>query len=405
MPYSRDSRVPRLLSFEGIQAGDTAELYHQLTEADLETFAALTGDYNPLHVDASFARRTSLRNPVVHGMLSASFISTLIGMILPGQGALWTSLAIDFIAPAHLNDTLHVFARVKQKSPATRALVLEIQIENQRNQALVTGTATVKTLELEKEENVVERHVAKVALVTGGGRGIGAATARLLSQQGYTVAINYLRSSENAARLVSEIRDHEGIAAAFQADVADPGQVKAMITAVEKQFGPVEAVVCCAAEPSNLRPFDDLDWNAFQKQLEVQVRGAYNCVKAVLPRMIEAQRGSIVFVGSIAIDGSPPPNQADYIVAKSALTALARCLAVEYGPKGIRINVVAPGMTQTDLIAQMPEKAKMLARMQAPLRRLADPQDIAETIAFLLSPKAAHITGETIRVCGGAVMI
>ena len=92
-------------------------------------------------------------------------------------------------------------------------------------------------------------------------------------------------------------------------------------------------------------------------------------------------------------------------MAKSALAALARCLAVEYGPKGILVNVVAPGMTQTDMTARLPEKAKLLTQMQTPLRRLAEPSDIADVVAFLLGPGARHITGETIRVCGGGVML
>ncbi|MCX6008161.1 MAG: SDR family oxidoreductase, partial [Chloroflexi bacterium] len=152
-------------------------------------------------------------------------------------------------------------------------------------------------------------------------------------------------------------------------------------------------------------PFDDLEWESIQEQLDVQVKGAFNCARVALPRMLEAQSGTLVLIGSIYADNVPPTHQMRYVVAKSALAALARCLAVEYGPKGIRINVVAPGMTQTDMIAHLPDKVKMLTRMQTPLRRLAEPVDIANVVAFLLSSAARHLTGETIRVCGGAVML
>src|SRR5206468_11500179 len=117
--------------------------------------------------------------------------------------------------------------------------------------------------------------------------------------------------------------------------------------------------------------------------------------------MLQSEGGSIVFLGSIVADGTPPAQQLGYTVAKAGLSALARSLAVELGPKGIRVNVVSPGMTRTSMIETLPEKARMLAKAQAPLRQLADPLDIAQSVVFLLSPAASHITGETIRVCGG----
>jgi 3-oxoacyl-[acyl-carrier protein] reductase len=120
--------------------------------------------------------------------------------------------------------------------------------------------------------------------------------------------------------------------------------------------------------------------------------------------MVERNSGSFIFVGSIFAEGTPPVQQSAYITAKAALAAFARSLAVEYGPKGIRVNVIAPGMTQTDMLATIPDKTKMLAKMSTPLRRLAEPSDVAEVARFLVGRGGAHISGETIKVCGGIVM-
>lgn len=120
--------------------------------------------------------------------------------------------------------------------------------------------------------------------------------------------------------------------------------------------------------------------------------------------MVEQKGGVLIFVGSIAADGVPPLHQVDYVIAKSALSAMARSLAVEYGPKSIRVNVVSPGMTLTERTSHLPEKARLLTKATTPLRRLAEPEDVANTISFLLSPAAEYITGETIRVAGGSVM-
>jgi len=403
MPYLPGERTSRVLGFDQIQVGDEAELMHLLTPADVQAFAALTGDYNPLHLDEVFAKKTPFRKPVVYGMLSASFISAMIGMLLPGSGALWTTQTLEFTNPAYVGDTLHVRARVKQKSPATRMLVLEIVITNQHDQKLIIGESTVKMLEL-KEERPMETDAINTILVTGGSRGIGAATVRRLAKDGHALVVNYVRAAEQAERLVAEIVQRGGRAMAVQANIAREDEVLALFAAAEKTLGPIQAVVHCAAPGNAPLPFDDLTWDAFQEQLDIQVKGAFNCAKCALPRMIEAQSGSLVFIGSIFADCVPPTQQARYVVAKAALVALARSLAVEYGPKGIRVNVVAPGMTQTDMIAHLPDKVKMLTRMQTPLRRLAEPDDIADVVAFLLSPGARHITGETIRVCGGAVM-
>jgi 3-oxoacyl-[acyl-carrier protein] reductase len=392
-------------SFDQIQVGDEAELTHLLTKSDVQAFANLTGDLNPLHLDEVFAQRASFRKPVVYGMLSASFISTMIGMLLPGNGALWTGQTLEFLQPAFVGDTLRVAARVKHKSPATRALVLELVITNQDGQKLIVGQSTVKVLELKHEEKLLQTEVTRTVLVTGGSRGIGAAIVRRLASDGYALVVNYVRSTDEAERVVADVTQGGKRAISVQANIAQEDEVEAVFAAADKAFGPVQAVVHCAASGSVLRPFDDLNWHEVQQQLDVQLKGAFNCAKAALPRMVESKSGSLVFIGSTAADGVPPSQQTDYVVAKSALAALARSLAVEYGPKGIRVNVVSPGMTQTDMIAHLPEKARLLSRMQSPLRRLAEPTDIAEVVAFLLSPGARHITGETIRVCGGGVML
>ena len=173
---------------------------------------------------------------------------------------------------------------------------------------------------------------------------------------------------------------------------------------IKKKIGPVHAMVYCASPNNTPQAFDNLDWASMQEQIEVNLKGAFNCTQAVLPGMKEVKSGDLIFIGTVYTDGVPPPQQARYIVAKSALSSLARCLAVEYGPSNIRVNVVAPGMTETGMIADLPDKVKLLTKMQTPLRHLAEPEDIADTVVFLLSNAARHITGQTIRVCGGSVM-
>ena len=404
MSYARNNIKVNMLDFEQIKVGDIAELKHVLTKDDVQNFAALTGDFNPLHVDEEFAKRTLFQKPVVHGMLSASFISTIIGTLLPGGGALWMSQTIEFLRPAYIGDTLTVKATVKQKSPATRVLGLSITVFSQNSEELIKGESYVKVLELKKELSIMSLIKKKTVLILGGSGGIGAAIARKLATEGHAVIVHFHSSLASAIELVESIKKIGGSAISIKANLADEEEVSRLFAEIQKKMGPVHAMVYCASPNNTPRAFDNLDWASMQEQIEVNLKGAFNCTQAVLPGMKEVKSGDLIFIGTVYTDGVPPPQQARYIVAKSALSSLARCLAVEYGPSNIRVNVVAPGMTETGMIADLPDKVKLLTKMQTPLRRLAEPEDIADTVVFLLSNAARHITGQTIRVCGGSVM-
>lgn len=405
MTYSRQNVTILELDFENIEVGQQAGFTHELTQDDVNLFAALTGDFNPLHVDEGFAKKTQFNKPVVHGMLSASYISTLIGTLLPGSGALWTSQTLDFLLPAFVGDTLSVAAVVLQKSPATRMLVLETKVSNQFGQVLVSGISNVRALEIKVEETFqMNTQIPKTILVTGSSRGIGAAIATRLAELGHRVVINYSQQSLTADELVAAVTGRGFNALAVRANVASVPDLLELKRATEEKFGPIEDVVHCAAPTPVPMPLLDLTWEAFQAQVDVQLKGAFNCAKIFLPQMVERKEGSFLFIGSIFSDGVPPTQQSAYVATKAGLTAFARALAVEYGPKGVRSNVIAPGMTQTDMIAKISDKTKMLTKMNTPLRRLAEPSDIAGVAEFLIGPAGRHITGETIRVCGGISM-
>lgn len=412
MPYQPGDLNPNNFIFEQVPVGQTFELVHNVTLADVKAFATLTGDYNPLHVDADFAKRTLFGKQVVHGMLTASFISTMVGMLIPGPGALWTSQTIEFLNPTYIGDVITVVAKVKAKSNATRMLSLEMSIYNQNKTKLIAGDSTVRMLEItdeKKKEPLAMNETGKVTepkviLITGGSRGIGAATATLLASKGHAVVVSYVKADEEAQALVKKIAEIDGRIIAVKGDIALEADVAKLFMAAEEEFGPVQAVVHCAAPNPIPQTFDSLDWQTFQKHFDTQIQGAFHCAKHALPKMTASGSGAFIFLSSIFADGVPPSQQTAYVTVKAGLAAMARSLAVEYGPKGIRVNVVSPGMTQTEMISNIPDKVKMLAKMNTPLRRLADADDTAATIDFLLSPAARHITGENIRVCGGVVM-
>jgi 3-oxoacyl-[acyl-carrier protein] reductase len=390
--------------FDSIQVGDHTSLDHRLLAEDVASFAALTGDHNPLHVDPDYAKGTEFGKPVVHGMLSASFISTLIGMQLPGPGALWTSQTLNFRAPAFVGDVITVQGVVRQKVVAARLLALDISVKNQNGQEIVNGQAIVKVINTPKARHMTENDKPKTVVITGAAGGIGGAIARVLGAKGDNVVINYRSSAQAAKEVAKDVEAAGGKALLVAGDVTDPATAKNLFESANATFGRVDGFVHAAGPENAPTPFDALSWPQVQEQIDVHVGGAFSGAKEAVPFMLAGGSGAMVFIGSIYADGTPPAQQLRYAVAKAGLAALARSLAVELGPKGIRVNIVSPGMTKTRMIENISEKAKMLAKAQTPLRQLADPLDVAYVVAFLLSPSAGHITGENVRVCGGITM-
>jgi 3-oxoacyl-[acyl-carrier protein] reductase len=386
--------------------GETATIVHTITADDITKFVELTGDDNPLHVSREYAERTSFKGIVAHGMLGASFVSTIIGKKLPGEGALWLSQSLEFLLPVRIGDTLEITGTVTGFHAGQRILDLQIQIVNQYRQTVLTGTSRVKLLEVETPSATAAVSTAqKVALVTGASRGIGAATARRLARDGYAVVVNFRADAEGAALVVDEIRKQSGTAIALAADLADERALDRLVRDAENQLGAITALVNNASGKIVASPFTEIRREDLAHQMELHYFAPLRLIQRVLPGFAAAGRGAVVNVGSIYADATPPGQLLAYTSAKAALASATRSLAVEHGPKGFRFNVVAPGMTETRLISEVPEKARILSKMQTPLRRLATPEDVANAIAFLLSDEAAHITGETLRVCGGTVML
>jgi 3-oxoacyl-[acyl-carrier protein] reductase len=391
--------------FDIILVGDEAELSHLITEDDVITFARLTGDDNPLHVNAEYAAETTFRRPVVHGMLTASFISTMIGTKLPGEGSLWYEQQMRFVSPVRIGENIRVWAKVKHKSIAQRVVVLETVVFGEDGRRVIEGEAKVKVTLQQKEKGVVMTKDLKGAvIVSGGSRGIGAAISKALAAEGYFVAINYLKGEQQARKLEQEIKESGGRAAIYGVDICDQTAVERMVELIVADGSIFSGIVNNASGPIHPVDFAELRWSEMQQHIDIQLKGAFNLSRSVLPHLVAQKKGHILNIASIYADNVPPTKLLPYNTVKAALVAFSKSLAVDYGPLGIRVNCISPGMTMTDLLANVPEKSKMLTKMQTPLRRLAVPDDVAGLAAFLFNDRASFITGQNISVCGGISM-
>lgn len=392
-------------NFEIIQVGDTQSIVKTITASDVRKFVEMTGDDNPLHVNRVYAESTAFKDIVVHGMLGASFISTVIGTKLPGNGALWVSQSIEFLLPVRLGDVLTISCTVIKKFTRERLLELDTRILNQNQQVVLTGLGRVKLLttsEPTAPSNPIPR--PRVAIVTGGAGGIGKAISLRLAKDGYHVVVNYHGRQDRAAEIVADINAGNFKAIAVQADVSTESGVDKLIKAAVQEFGGIGILVNNASPKINPKPITATQWSDVQHQLDVQVKGAFNLTKACVPYMAQQHWGRIVNITSQVLDGQPSVGWTSYSMAKGALSVFSNYMAAELGPLGITVNSVSPGMCETSLIGDLSEKTQLMIARQTPLRRLAKPADVAAAVAYLISDDAGFVNGDTLAVNGGMAM-
>jgi len=245
----------------------------------------------------------------------------------------------------------------------------------------------------------------RTVLVTGGGRGIGAATSWLAAQRGWAVAVNYTHGTAAAQGMVARIREAGGTALAVQADVSDEDQVLAMFATIDAELPPLGALVNNAGVVDQPGRVDVITVPRLQRMFAINVFGTFICAREAVLRMSTihgGQGGCIVNLSSAAARLGSPGQYVDYAAAKGAIDVFTLGLAKEVAAEGIRVNAVRPGLIDTDIHASggQPERAKQLAP-SVPMQRTGSAEEVAEAIMWLMSEQSSYTTGSVIDVTGG----
>jgi 3-oxoacyl-[acyl-carrier protein] reductase len=395
--------------FNKIIIGQKAEFSHKITERDIEAFVNLTGDDNRIHIDKDFAKKTTFEKPVAHGMLSASFISTIIGTKIPGDGALWYSQTLEFLIPVRVNDEITVKAEVLSKNERLNSIELKTDVYNQNKQLVIKGIANVKIIEdqVDDKEDIEDTisNFKPVAIIIGSTGGIGTAVSKKLIEKGYDIALFYHSNEIKVDEIIEYSKKYGSKVIKVKTDIKQIGSIEDGIDKVNRFFDRIDVFVNCATSKIPNIKVLNLELNDIKEQFSMNIESNFFFIKKILPLMQKTKSGRIIFLTTQYTEGTPPSDVMAYVIAKQALNGMAKSLAVELATHGITVNLVSPGMTQTELISEIPEKAKLMTAAKAPLKRLAMPDEVASAVIYLASKEAAYITGETIRINGGQIML
>lgn len=254
----------------------------------------------------------------------------------------------------------------------------------------------------DKEGTLARDASRRVALVTGASRGIGRAVACGLAADGFDVALVYAGNADAAADAVAACEAAGATARAYRCDVSNADEVKATVDAVLADFGSVWALVNNAGITRDTL-LARMKGEDFARVLDVNLTGAFNMMRA-LTRPLMRQRGGRIVSMSSVVGLTGNAGQANYAASKAGLIGLTKSVARELAPRGVTVNAVAPGFVRTDMTAALPEQVVERYEGQIPLGRLADPEEVAGVVRFLVRDAAAYVTGEVIRVDGGMAM-
>jgi 3-oxoacyl-[acyl-carrier protein] reductase len=246
--------------------------------------------------------------------------------------------------------------------------------------------------------------MARVAVITGASRGIGAATALVLAEHGYRVVVNHRASAPQAEEVIATIAAAGGEAVAIKADVTVPDDVTAMVDEINHRWGGIDVLVHSALTPYAVTSFGELSWEQLGSKLNSELRAAFLTTKAVVPGMVSRGYGRLIYLSAVP-SRHPRSGMITLGTAKAALDQFVRYVALELAPHGITANLVAPATVEGPRAAELvsAERVRELAAAN-PMRRLARPDEVAETVAFLASENSGFTTGHYLPVNGGLAM-
>lgn len=380
----------------GIRPGRSESVEIEFTQAMIDDFARLSGDTNPLHTRQDFARSIGFHKPVAHGALQVAIVSMLIGMRLPGPGALWRSLSIEWLKPVFVGDRATVTLTIRSASGAGSVILMDIAISSSAGDEIAKGNASVKIL-TPNQARTPKSKKRGVVLVTGASGAVGSSIVRALSSQGYRLALLYNRRPPELSKSFSSA------VTLFRCDLSQNGAAADAVRRVISDCDDLYGIVHAAVGPISPASCEKITRADFDQQMAIGPYALSEMMSVAMGSLVASGRGRIVAIGTSAMQAAPPVGWGAYLTAKHAMWGYIRNCAIEFGRYGVTSNMVSPTMMVSELTANIPHSIKEVEAARNPVRRLADPEDVASAVAYLFSSEAGFINGQNIFLSGGAV--
>ena len=376
----------------------------RVTKKKIDLFKKITLDNNPIHSNFNEAKKYGLKKPIVFGMLTSSFLSGIIGNKIPGRGAIWSDCNITFSKPVYENDILNFESKIVRISLSTLQIILETNVFNKKSEKVMGAYSTVKFPKsfLKKIKIVRTKNIGKkkkklkdLDIIIGASSDVGLEVAKNLTKKKKKLLLTYFKNKEFLKKEMKNKKSNF----LLKLDLNSFNDLNKIKKFVKNKYS-IKSIVYTVSGEIEFRTLKDTNQNDIKREINIQTIGLFNLVKTLLEDL-KSNECSIVVIGSDVVFGKPPIKMLTYNVAKNSLLGITKSLAVELGSKGIRVNMVSPGIIQAKASSNFPPITREKYKVDTTLNKIATVKNISEIIEFLLSKKSSHITGVNLRANGG----
>ena len=389
-----------------IHIGKKLSLTKKINKNLINQFVKLSGDNNPIHVNESYAKKTSYKKIVAHGMLSETFLSTIIGTKLPGKGSLWIEKEVKYIKIVRVNDLITFNAEITFIDEKNRIAFVSINGINQfgekvidsQNKVIISDKCKILNNNQKLKKNNFlnnKKKLKKNVLLLGASGGIGFEITKKLLKAGYTLYCQYHSESKNLIKLKKKYKNKIFI---LKLNINNKKSLKEFIAKIER-MNFTHLINCIIPKIYNV-DFLDIKKKDFEYYFSEIFYNIIEIINKVSKKFIRNKNGNIIDISTIYLK-IPEKNLLPYITYKGAMKHFIKSLSVELSGYNIRSNIVTAGVTDTQQISNMTKRQKMLLSAKTPLKRIAKPEDVSNAVKYLASDESSFVNGAEINVDGG----